>query len=407
MLKTLCHNKSFNANQKNSKITKHFLLEKTSTPIKLITKYKDKINKENNFTPNIIKTKSKNLYSKNNNNKNIKLQILNHSINNSRNISSLNGFNNNSIFSNQNYNSFQTNNSFSFATSNLKTTMDSNIAKNQHIKEKIYNKQNLSSFIDTKTITFFSSSFNGWKKGKVKENNQIKNISKIKKRPKLKIYKTNTNFFSNIKKLKKNNINDLNNNSFIIPKRIDILQNIHNNILTPIRQNTKKKYKNSISLNKKINKIEKNINIISIKQKNIDKNKITINKSKLKNIYILLEKQKESICNKDKIKTESDYIERIKNQIKTIKNYTLEINKEANILNKELIKNKKELNMLKLNIVNTINDKKNVNTMIILLHKRIIDIKKRIKEHDEENNYLDKSIYEISLKYQNINTNNK
>ena len=409
MLKSFYHNKSFNANQKIKKTSTNFILDKTLTPIKVISKHKDKINKGTNYTPNIIKSKSKKLFSKKNNLNNLKIKILNHSINNSRNLSSLNGFISNSIFTKQNYNSFQTNNSFS-VTTNLKTTMDSNIPKTHNIKEKINNRKDSSSFIDNKSITFFSSSFNWGKKGNEKVNNKNKNISKIKKRPKIKIHKTYTNYFSNIKNINKNKFikdKDKINNSFIASKRINILKNIHNNILTPIRQNTKKKYKNSISLNKKINKIEKNINLINREQKNINKNKISINKNTLKNIYILMEKKKESFCNTDEIKKENKNIEKIKNQLRIIKNNTFDINRETNVLNKELEKYKKEINSLKTNIVNIINDKKNVNTMIILLHKRIIDIKKRLKEHDEENYYLDKSIYEINLKYQDDNILNK
>ena len=38
--------------------------------------------------------------------------------------------------------------------------------------------------------------------------------------------------------------------------------------------------------------------------------------------------------------------------------------------------------------------------MLVLLHRRIIDIKKRIEESEEHNYYLDKSFYELGLKYQ-------
>jgi hypothetical protein len=419
MIKTI-YNESFSNKNKYTKINNHFIFEKTLTPIKIIPK--DKIyDKESNTSGKIKKTKtSNNLYiggykNYNKNKNNIKLKILNYSKKNSRNFSSLNGLITNGIFTKSNFISINTNNSLSLAT-NLKTTMDSNITKTQIIKDKI-NKEN-SSFIESKTITFFSSLNCLKNRG---NNQQIKNISQIKKMQKIKLNKSKSNNFINIKKnnnnkisnylsfkIKKNNerlnkVNKIyNNKSFIFPKRINILKNLQNNYLTPIIQNNKIKYKNSLSLNKNINKIENNINIINKKQKLIDINKISIKKSKLKNIYMLLEKQKESICIKDKIKKENNEIEKINDKLKKFKDKTLLINNEAKVLNDEIINNKEQINIIKENIKNILNDKKNVNTMIILLHRRIIDIKKRIKEHDEENYYLDKSFYELSLKYKGI-----
>ena len=312
MIKTI-YNESFSNKNKYTKINNHFIFEKTLTPIKIIPK--DKIyDKESNTSGKIKKTKtSNNLYiggykNYNKNKNNIKLKILNYSKKNSRNFSSLNGLITNGIFTKSNFISINTNNSLSLAT-NLKTTMDSNITKTQIIKDKI-NKEN-SSFIESKTITFFSSLNCLKNRG---NNQQIKNISQIKKKQKIKLNKSKSNNFINIKKnnnnkisnylsfkIKKNNervnkVNKIyNNKSFIFPKRINILKNLQNNYLTPIIQNNKIKYKNSLSLNKNINKIENNINIINKKQKVIDINKISIKKSKLKNIYMLLEKQKESI----------------------------------------------------------------------------------------------------------------
>jgi hypothetical protein len=390
--------------------------------VKLIPKNKTNFI-DNNFSTNITKEKKSNkLYLKNDKN-NIKLKLLNPTKKHSRNFSSLKGLSPNSILEKSNnkiFNSNNTNNSFSITT-NLKTTMDTNITKTQNIKDKINFKEN-SSFIDnSKTITFISSSSYGLKKN---INPQNKSNKKIKKRPKIKMAKNNTYIFTNTK----NNINYnktdsnilkysnykkasqknnekmlINNNSFIIPKRINILKNIYNNFLTPIRQNTKIKYRNSLSLNKKINKIERNINVINKEQKNIDNNKIYINRTKLKNIYKLLENKKENIYNKDKIKKENEEIDKIMIKIRKIKEKTVIINNTTKTLKNEYIKNKKEINVIQENINNTLNDKKNVNTMIILLHRRIIDIKKRLEEFDEQNYYIDKSFYELNLKYKDFN----
>ena len=273
MIKTLYNNDSFIKNKKNKKIQNNFVLKKTLTPVKLIPKNKTNFI-DNNFSTNITKEKKSNkLYLKNDKN-NIKLKLLNPTKKHSRNFSSLKGLSPNSILEKSNnkiFNSNNTNNSFSITT-NLKTTMDTNITKTQNIKDKINFKEN-SSFIDnSKTITFISSSSYGLKKN---INPHNKSNKKIKKRPKIKMAKNNTYIFTNTK----NNINYnktdsnilkysnykkasqknnekmfINNNSFIIPKRINILKNIYNNFLTPIRQNTKIKYRNSLSLNKKIKK---------------------------------------------------------------------------------------------------------------------------------------------------------
>ena len=411
MIKTVYNNISFISKQKHNKLPTNIYLEKSFTPIKII--HKDKSNfKGNNFNTNIVEVKKLNkIYSNKikNNKNNIKLKLLNPSKKNSRNFSSLNGLNNTNIYTKSNYKGFNTNNSLSVAT-NLKTTIDTNMTKTQNMKDKMNNKD-ISSFHDSKSNTFYSSSINGWKKS---INEPIKN--QIKKRPKIKIPKMNTNIIFKLKTKikdcdikisnysKKNNENkNIRNNSFIIPKRINILKNLYNNVLTPMRINTKIKYQNSLSLSRKINKMEKNINIINKKQKKIDNNKISIKKSKLKNLYFLLEKQKESISYKDNIKQEKEYIEKIMNKLKKIKEKTVTINDEAKRLNIELIKNKKEIKILKEDTNNIINDKKNVNTMIVLLHRRIIDTKKRIRELDEENYYFDKSFYELGLKYQDIN----
>ena len=432
MIKSLHNNVSFISNQKSKKISNNFNLNKTFTPVKLIPKAKSNFN-ENNLSTNMTKGKKLNkLYIKTNKNNNIKLKLLNPTKKNSRNFSLLNGFSPYHIIEKSDYKSFNTNNSLSITT-NLKTTMDSNITKTQYNKDKKINKEN-SSFIDNKTSIIINSSY-GCKNN---INPQIKNLSNIKKRPKVKIPRSKSNIFIKNKNLNINNTNKIinvtnnykilnctnlkknskkinenekvinnnnNNNSFVIPKRINILKNIYNNYLTPIRHNTKIKYRNSLSLNKKINKMEKNISLINKEQKTIDNNKISIKRTKLKNIYMLLEKQKESITNKDKIKKEKEEIDLIVNKLKNIKDKTNIINNEVNKLNKEYFKNKRHLNEMKESINNILNDKKNVNTMIILLHRRIIDIKKRIKDHDEKNHYLDKSFYELGVKYQQDGNN--
>ena len=413
MITGLLKKSTFINNSKHKKLSNNLILEKSFTPVKIISKDQTKIS-------NFKEKKTNLLYSKKIRN-NIKLKLLIPTKKNSRNYSSLNGFTPKGILTQSNCMALNTNNSLS-RTTNLKTTIDTNITKTQNIKDKINNKEN-SILLDSKLLNFFSSSS---KEGKKSEQAPINNISQNKKRPKIKINKSNSNTINqNYKKNKKNiiskhspfkksskennNITNINhnNNSFIIPNRIILLKNIYNNFLTPIRNNTKLKCQNSLSLKKKINRLENNLNIINIKKKTIDQNEIMIKKSKLKNIYMLLEKQKESIYNRDIIKKEKEDIEKIKDKLKKVREKNIIINNEAKILNEKLINNKRELIVIQTNIDNILNDKKNVNTMIILLHRRIIDIKKRIKEHEEKKYYLDKSLYELSLKFQGINIINK
>ena len=425
MIKTLYNNESSISNQKSKKIVNTFIFDKAFTPVKLIPKTRKNFN-ENSLSINIQKGKKPiKLMLKNNKNNDIKLKLLNPTKKNSRNfrnISFLDDFNPYNLISRSNYKSFNTNNSLS-ATTNLKTTIDSNITKIKNTKEKKNRKENYS-FIDNKTNSIFNSSSYMSKKS---VNYQIKNSSQIKKRPKIQIKKSNSyNYNKNIRNNTNNNIhitnktisNDNNlkkitkkrkekilnyNSSFAIPKRINLMKNIYENILTPIRRNTRIKFKNSLFLNKKINKTEKIINDINKEQKTIDNNRTSLKKVKLKNIYTLLEKQKENICNIDIIKKENKDIDKIMNKIKKLKDKTNAINYKTKMLNEEYIKNKKEISEIKENINNALNDKKKVNSMIILLHRRIIDIKKRIKRHDEQDYYLDKSFYELSLKYKDYN----
>ena len=451
MLRTIFNNDSFFNIRKNKNIKNNIKFENSFTPIKLIHNKHNKVNK-NSISNNInsdngsinldkikIQKKENNDSKFNddkNNNFNLKLQLLNKYNKNSRNFSPLNFFDTSEIFKKgNNYKTYNTNNSLSLIT-NLKTTIDSNITntnitntniqKNPNLKDKINNKEINSSSIDSKTITFFSSSPTGTKT--INPNFQMKkinnyinkdnNINKIIKRQKIKIPKSKSNIFTKIKNNKiiyknypinininkKNDISNINNNinsnTFIFPNRINILINLHQNFLTPIRQKNKIKYRNSLSLNKKINKIEENIHNINLKQKSIEKNKILIKRSKLKNIYILIEKQKESINYKDKIKKEKNDIEKILTKINTLQEKTEIIKNETKNLKSGIVETKNEINNLEENIERFINDKKKVNTMLVLLHRRIIDIKKRIEESEEHNYYLDKSFYELGLKYQ-------
>jgi hypothetical protein len=443
MLRLILNNDSFIQNRIPKNIKNNYNYENSLTPVKLFHKDR-KITK--NRSINLTKTK---LIKRNrkkcvanphkpelkNNQKNLKFELLNDSKNkNSRNFEPYYD-----IFSKcNNYMTYNTNNSLSYMT-NLKTTIDSNITKtinNQNLKEKdnkMNNKDN-SSLIDSKSITFLSSSPiemrsinpNSQINNNNNQNNMDINTYKLIKRPRIKIPKSKSSIYKNIKirKLSKylsynqnkinyenSNINNSNihtnksNKTFAFPNRINILLSLQNNLLTPMRKKNEMKFRNSISLNKKISKIEENIHSINEKQKTIDNNKILIKKLKLKNIYMLLEKQKESNNYKNKIEKENEEIGKIKEKIKKLKDKTVIMNDETLGFKTEIIEKKAEISEIKEKIEKIINDKKMANSMIILLHRRIIDIKKRLKEQEERNQYLDKTFYELGIKYQQNGNN--
>ena len=443
MLRLILTKDNFIQNRKPKNIKNKYNYENSLTPVKIIHKSKkiSKIGSINLTKTKLIKKDRKKCVAiphkseLKNNQKNLKFELLNNTNNkNSRNFEP-----NYDIFAkSNNFMTYNTNNSLSYMT-NLKTTIDSNITKtinNQNLKEKdnkMSNKDN-SSLIDSKSLTFLSSSPiemrsinpNSQIKNNNNQNNMDNNTYKLIKRPKIKIPRSKSSIYKNVKnkKLSKylsfnqnkiyyenSNINNNNNHAnnsnktFAFPNRINILIGLKQNLLTPMRKKNEIKFRNSISLNKKINKIEESIHSINEKQKTVDNNKILIKKLKLKNIYMLLEKQKESNNYKNKIEKENEEIEKIKEKIKKLKDKAVIMNNETMGFKTEIIEKKAEISEIKEKIEKIINDKKMANSMIILLHRRIIDIKKRIKEHDERNHYIDKSFYELGVKYQQDGNN--
>ena len=350
MLKTFFNDNNCFIKIKPKPNKKYLTINKTLTPIKLVYKNTTNIfNKKTNTTINLKKI--------NNKNENIALTK-------SRNFNDINNLNT------------EYNNSFS---NYIKTTMDTNMTRTR--------KENNLSFINDNTFIHFTPS----------TNYQSSNVKNKNKRKRIKIPKQKEKFF-----LSKNKVKNIN-KTFIIPNRLNSLLNVEQNIINPIKQKSKIFFRKSISLNKKVNNIKDKINIINQKQKTLGENSLLIKKAKIKNICKLFEHKIESIPNKEKIKQElNKSIMKLENKIKKIKKETnnMNINKEKikeeiNEDKNRIIKYKKEIDKIK-------NDKKKVNAMLILLHKRIIDIKNRIKRHDEHNLYLDQSFFQLNQQYQNF-----
>ena len=376
MLKTfIVNNKSF---IKPKKIKKPLLKNKTITPIKLISKNNgNKFIKKTNTTYNLKTVINKNEKDE------LNIFNFNKKVKNSRNININDNNNLNGLKTDCINTTINNNNSFLNATY-IKTTMDTNMTKTKIAKEK----ENISFMNDNNTFIYFTPS----------TNYQSSNVKNKNKRKRIKIPKQKEKSI-----LSYNKYTNINNNTFIIPNRLNSLINVQKNIIEPIRQKAKISYKKSMSLNKKVNIIKEKINKINIKRKSLDEKNILINKSKIKNICKLFENKIESISDKDKIKEElKKEIKKIDLKIKKVKKETNKMNINKEKIKEEIIKDKNEIVKIKQVIENINNDKKKVNAMLILLHKRIIDIKNRIKKNDEHNLYLDKSFFELNQRFQNL-----
>ena len=362
MLKSFFNNKSYIKSKKNKKC---FTLNRALTPIKINSKYVE----------NTLNKKSKKDFENNE----LNLFNLNKKVKNSRNFNDNNNLNGlNTDFINNTANNNGNNNSF---VTYIKTTMDTNMTKTKITKD------NNSFMNDNNTFIYFTPS----------TNYQSSNLKNKNKRKRIKIPKQNESFI--LSKNKSKNINK----TFIIPNRLNSLINVQQNILNPIKLKKKLNYKKSIILNKKVNDIKEKINQINIKRKSVDKNNIIIKKTKIKNIYRLFENRLEYITNKDKIKEDlKKEKEKLEMKIKKTKKETNKMSVNEEKIKEEIIEKKNEIIKIKNEIENIKNDKKKVNAMLVLLHKRIIDIKNRIKDHDEHNLYLDKSFFEINQIYQKL-----
>ena len=94
-----------------------------------------------------------------------------------------------------------------------------------------------------------------------------------------------------------------------------------------------------------------------------------------------------------------EYINKIKNEIKKVNEETILYKRKYDIIFDEIKKNEKEIKNIKKEINDFSGIKNNVRTMIILLNKRIIDAKERIRKMDIKKQNLNKSWFELSLKY--------
>ena len=111
-----------------------------------------------------------------------------------------------------------------------------------------------------------------------------------------------------------------------------------------------------------------------------------------------MQKVKSLIYNNDNNKLKEEIV-KIKNEIKKAKEETILYKRKYDIVFDEIKNYEKEIKNIKKEINDFSGVKNNVKTMIILLNKRIIDVKERIKKMDIKKQNLNKSWFELSLKY--------
>ena len=190
-----------------------------------------------------------------------------------------------------------------------------------------------------------------------------------------------------------------------IPNLMISIKKIKDEFIIPLRNEYKVKNTNSFYIKNKILKLRNNIfennKELDIKQKN----KSFINLNSKKHLSILLIQKAQSLFNINEINELKNDINLIKDEIKKNKEKTiLYKEKYLNIFN-EIDKYKNEINKKEKEMNEFLEIKNNVKTMIVLLHKRIIDVKERIKQLEAKKENINKSWYELSLKYNKIETN--
>jgi hypothetical protein len=187
-----------------------------------------------------------------------------------------------------------------------------------------------------------------------------------------------------------------------IPDFIMSIKKLENNFVKPIRKEYNVKHVNSLDIKNKIKKLKNDIFENYKEMDIIKKNKSLINFNSKKYLSVLLmQKVKSEIDNNDIANIKEDIcnimseIKNIKKKTKIYKLYCLYIEEEIQEYKNEIKKLTNEINYI-------YDNKNNVKSMIILLHKRIIDAKERIKKMDKNKNDINRVWHELSLKYFNI-----
>ena len=263
------------------------------------------------------------------------------------------------------------------------------------------------------------NSYSGNDYKKTKTYNPFLTNTKISEKPKN--LKLNNNLSRNKNKKLQNNFNysignqsknkdkeKTLNKSLNLPDGISTLKNICSKILVPMKISYKKKSKNSFDISKNINIIQENIEEVNLQKNIINESKKQINKTKVKNLYILIEQKKESDSNQETIEKLKETNKFIESNIKKLKSETSDINKKIKEFQNKLNETENEISIKNELIKFSLKDRDKAKTMYILLHRRIIDLKKRIEEFDNKKRLFNKSLNEIETKFKKeLNLNNE
>ena len=294
-----------------------------------------------------------------------------------------------SIINNSSSNFFNSTNETSLNINNYKKSKKINCSQIRLSTEDINNKIKNNNYKRNNTNTNIKKS-NNINKFIIKD--KIKVIDKMKK-----IYLYN-NLKKDKNKDKKKPINN-NNETPNIPNLIISIKKIKNNFIIPLRNEYNLKKANSLDIKNKIIKLKNEILENNKEIDIIEKNKSFINLDYKKNLTIIfMQKLKSLIYNNDNNKLR-EYINNIKNEIKKVNEETKLYKRKYDIIFDEIKNNEKEIKNIKKEINDFSGIKNNVRTMIILLNKRIIDAKERIRKMDIKKQNLNKSWFELSLKY--------
>ena len=184
-----------------------------------------------------------------------------------------------------------------------------------------------------------------------------------------------------------------------IPNLIISINKIKTNYFLPLRNEFKIKSSNSYKIKNKIKKLKNNMIETNKELDNIYHNRSFVNLNLNKNLSIIYLEKTKSLNNINDINKIREDILKIRKEIHKTKEETIIFKEKYKQIFDEIKRSEIIIKEKNKEIQDFSETKKKVNSMIILLHRRIINIKERIKKMDLKRNNLNKIWYELSLKY--------
>ena len=283
------------------------------------------------------------------------------------------------------YLSLINNSSSNIFNSTNETSLNLNTNNYNICKKSIPTKKKLNIKINNNNKLSYYKRNNTFSKIKISNNKKQKDYAKKLAKTPLKEKKLNIKT-----KTKTNNE---------IPNLIISINKIKTNYFLPLRNEFKIKSSNSYNIKNKIKKLKNNMIETNKELDNIYHNRSFVNLNLNKNLSIIWLEKTKSLNNINDInKIRKDILQIRKEMHKTKEETTIFKEKYKQILD-EIKRSEIIIKEKNKEIQDFSETKKKVNSMIILLHRRIINIKERIKKMDLKRNNLNKIWYELSLKY--------